>query len=530
MPIISRQSRRGRSSGPPGGGKSVRRLVIERLESRRLLSATYYVDAAALGGLPSDNNTGTIDHPLATLQEALNRAGPGDTVFLRGGTYDLSNGNGPISFDKSGLPGAPLTIAAYPGEQPIFDLGLSLQWQTVSPGLWYGDLPAGSVIATSPSTLTVQIRDGWTTTRIYGSAVDGAPPTEFANPPAAYYQGNQLAYDLCWYDPSAQRVWLRSNAIQPITDPDQPITDPDTQCAVLSSVSQFHLNSGSWVDINGLQIEDGYFGLHLESQGHCDITNCRVLHCSSQGILGASDFGEIADNYVDYVGGQLVHVWGGIYRPDTSHDFYFSGLGTSVHDNFFGRSLAGYSGQIIAIGGGPAMTIANNVFYGGWEDGLTLYGGENAILTGNVLISHPAVWRRTEQGISGSGMRIYYTDPDATVSGNYVEGAYEGLVFYSSQGQQTVPGVEIVGNTSVGGVWAGEIDGIPRQMDLNHWAGSPVHDAVLSARRLLCRLPLLGECTRLRDGIRPSLARRLPRSCSSRSSIRCSTATPRWRT
>ncbi|MGA2619158.1 MAG: Ig-like domain-containing protein [Thermoguttaceae bacterium] len=472
MPIIARQSRRVKSLGLLCGGKHPRTLAIEKLESRHLLSATYYVDVAALGGVPSDNNTGTIDHPLATLQEALARAGPGDTVVMRGGTYDLANGNGPISFNKSGLPGAPLTIRAYPGEQPIIDLGLSLEWQMVSSGLWYGDLPAGSPFATVPSYITVQVRDGWTTTRIYGSAVDGAPPQEFTDPPVDYYQDNQLAYDLCWYDPSAQRVWLRSNAIQPIIA-------PDTQCAVVSSISQFHLNSGSWVDINGLQIQDGYFGLHLESQGHCDITNCRVLHCSDQGILGTSNFGEIADNYVDYVGGQLVHIWGGINHPDTDHDFYFSGIGTSIHDNFFGRSLSGYSGQIIAMGGGPAMTIANNVFYGGWQDGLTLYdyfGGENTILSGNVFISHPVVWRRIEQGISGSGMRIYEASPnaDVTVSGNYVEGVFEGLVFSTlSQSQPTVPGIEIVGNTSVGGVWAGEIDGIPGQMDYNQWAGLP---------------------------------------------------------
>ena len=189
----------------------------------------------------------------------------------------------------------------------------------------------------------------------------------------------------------------------------------------------------------------------------------------------ASNYGEIAYNYVDYIGGGLIDSQGTVSRSQFDHAVYFSGIGTSIHDNFFGRSLSGYSGQIAADGGGPAMTIANNVFYGSWGDGLTLYGGENAIVTGNACISHPVVWYGVEQAPSGCGMRIYFTNPDAVVSGNYVEGAVEGLVFYSAQPDpqtQAEPGIEIVGNTSVGGVYAGEIDGIPGVMDRNQWAGS----------------------------------------------------------
>ena len=199
---------------------------MERLEPRRLLAATYYVNVAGLGGAPSDNNTGSIDHPLATLLAALDRAGPGDSIVLRGGTYSTANGNGPISFNKGGLPGEPLTIEAYPGEQPIIDLGQPVQWQSVSPGLWYGILPAATPLTDVPSSIAVQRTDGWTATAIPGGAVDGGPPPDFTSPPSGVYQGGQLAYDLSWYNASTRQIWLRSNQIEPITN-------PDVQCEVV---------------------------------------------------------------------------------------------------------------------------------------------------------------------------------------------------------------------------------------------------------------------------------------------------------
>lgn len=79
----------------------------------------------------SDTNPGTIDLPLESIQQAQTLASPGDTVYIRGGTYNVredqisrieQNLFACISFlDKSGLPGQTIKYWAYPGETPVFD-------------------------------------------------------------------------------------------------------------------------------------------------------------------------------------------------------------------------------------------------------------------------------------------------------------------------------------------------------------------------------------------------------------------------
>lgn len=78
----------------------------------------------------NDKNPGTKTQPFATIQQAQSHLHPGDTVYLRGGTYHLTEADisrteriyACITFlDKSGRSGKYLNYFAYPGETPVFN-------------------------------------------------------------------------------------------------------------------------------------------------------------------------------------------------------------------------------------------------------------------------------------------------------------------------------------------------------------------------------------------------------------------------
>jgi hypothetical protein len=77
-----------------------------------------------------DMATGSIEKPFATIQRAQDSAAAGDTVFIRGGTYrmtqaQLARRRGLYAritvLDKSGTPELPITYRAYADEKPVFD-------------------------------------------------------------------------------------------------------------------------------------------------------------------------------------------------------------------------------------------------------------------------------------------------------------------------------------------------------------------------------------------------------------------------
>src|SRR4029077_9910863 len=72
-------------------------------------ATTYYVAPPPSG---NDGNPGTLAQPWATLQQAADTVGPGDTVQVRAGNY--AGGY----FETSGTGALPITLEAYPGESP----------------------------------------------------------------------------------------------------------------------------------------------------------------------------------------------------------------------------------------------------------------------------------------------------------------------------------------------------------------------------------------------------------------------------
>ncbi len=78
-----------------------------------------------------DTNPGTMELPLASMQKAQELVTPGDTVYVRGGTYEFTEDDisevvqnlfASITYlDKSGTEDNLIRYWAYPGETPVFD-------------------------------------------------------------------------------------------------------------------------------------------------------------------------------------------------------------------------------------------------------------------------------------------------------------------------------------------------------------------------------------------------------------------------
>ncbi len=84
------------------------------------LAMDYYV--ATTG---SDSSPGTLEQPFATLQKGAAVAMPGDTVYIRGGTYRVvtpATSYAGISITRSGTSDTNrIRFWAYEGERPVFD-------------------------------------------------------------------------------------------------------------------------------------------------------------------------------------------------------------------------------------------------------------------------------------------------------------------------------------------------------------------------------------------------------------------------
>ncbi|MGQ0591684.1 MAG: right-handed parallel beta-helix repeat-containing protein [Gammaproteobacteria bacterium] len=76
-------------------------------------AATYLVAPSG-----SDSNPGTQAAPFATLQKAHDVAVAGDTIYMRGGTYNVSSQQ---TFTRDGSSGNHIKVFNYPGEVPILN-------------------------------------------------------------------------------------------------------------------------------------------------------------------------------------------------------------------------------------------------------------------------------------------------------------------------------------------------------------------------------------------------------------------------
>ncbi len=76
---------------------------------------THYVSTTG-----SDRNNGSLSSSWATIQHAVGQSKPGDTILVRGGTYQEGEVWLRAEYGHGGAQGKLLTIKAYPNEIPVF--------------------------------------------------------------------------------------------------------------------------------------------------------------------------------------------------------------------------------------------------------------------------------------------------------------------------------------------------------------------------------------------------------------------------
>jgi hypothetical protein len=107
-------------------------LIILGLALTTISSATtYYV--ATTG---DDKNQGNKEYPFKTLNKAWSVVTAGDTIFMRGGTYNNSIMPATTYLrNKNGTSSDPIVITNYPNEKPVLDYGDAV-FTTQKSGIW----------------------------------------------------------------------------------------------------------------------------------------------------------------------------------------------------------------------------------------------------------------------------------------------------------------------------------------------------------------------------------------------------------
>jgi hypothetical protein len=99
------------------------RLLCDRLEPRQLL-ADFFVSTSGL-----DTNPGTLALPLRNIQRAADLAQPGDTIFIRAGTYRET-----VTPPRSGTASNPIVYRPYNTERVVITGADMLSGWTQAPG------------------------------------------------------------------------------------------------------------------------------------------------------------------------------------------------------------------------------------------------------------------------------------------------------------------------------------------------------------------------------------------------------------
>jgi parallel beta-helix repeat protein len=440
----------------------------------------------------NDSNPGTESQPWRTIQYAVGQISPGDTIYVRGGTYAES-----VLISSSGAAGAPKTLTNYPGETVTIN-GSGKMALGTSGAVGYWTIQG----ITFRSKDRYAIRLGWweeaatndfvlKDNRIFGTLFTIGSYHVFENNEVDG-TGYSAAYGdagLAEADISHHNVF-RNNTVHDFTHADARgiWTQGKTHDTIIEGNNIYNIvptgGLGQCIDLDGAGDVDwritvrnntvnncGYVGIQLENSFDCVVENNIISNSGSAGIM--------VINYDARVGCKA----GGENNQygDTNGDNSCKGDPTNniirqnlIHDD----GGWDWGGGGITNHGAGSLKILGNTMYAAWGSG---NGGINfqdsAAMTSGAIIKSNIIYQ-------GSGVAICALD-----YASFAEDAHN--VVYKSNGAKTyglgsscAARYSLLGYQSVTGKGQGSVQANPlfvgaSQGDFHLQAGSPAIDAGL---------------------------------------------------
>jgi parallel beta-helix repeat protein len=314
-----------------------------------LVEEAYYV---APDG--DDSNPGTLEQPWRTLAKAAETLVLGETVYIRQGTY-----NERLVPEIGGIPGEPITYAAYPGETPVIDgIGVSF------PGNWGGLVYISHLAYIHLKGLRV----------INAGSQDKHAGIMVDNSSHITIEGCSTYNTVS----SGIGVWKSDNIVVRGNEVELACNDGSQECITIGETDTFEVslnhvfNSGpGTMGGEGIDIKDGStngevfanevhhihrLGIYVDAwdayTAHIRVHGNWVHHCAGNGFAVAAEAGGLlervtVENNVAFSNGSAgitVADWG---DPNESHPIYDVKI---INNTFYGNGTNGW---------GPGVVIAN---------------------------------------------------------------------------------------------------------------------------------------------------------------------------
>ena len=248
----------------------------------------------------SDSNDGSESAPWATLDHAFSQLTVGDTLYLRGGSYQESG----LRINVTGSATNPVLIRNYPGETPVIDGGLQAfrqpgnnDWELVDPAINLYRSTAQYVLKDIAGKFESQ-GQLYSLSR-YENMADITATNEFVS------TGPRYVGPGVYYAAAEDRIYIRLQPSSPQslngvtynlptnTDPRQLkiYLNDETTAIRLSS-------SAAYITFTGIDLAQHYHGFRLSGANHITLSNLTITMNYTAMLLENGSHHVLVDNII----------------------------------------------------------------------------------------------------------------------------------------------------------------------------------------------------------------------------------------